>query len=192
MGVTSVRSAAMMVITVAILAFLVLMWYGLVRASAGGKPAGVVVNEEGKLAATRLRDAPDITLSLFDGGSFRFGEHRGQVVVVNFWASWCPPCRAEAPVLESVYRQYKDRGEVFLGVNLWDKDADARQFLQEFGITYPNGLDVRGKMAVEYGVTGIPETYIVDASGQVVGRWIGPITAAQLSQFIEQASKPGL
>ncbi|MBM2827213.1 MAG: hypothetical protein HW403_1277 [Dehalococcoidia bacterium] len=98
MRVVSGKSVAMAAITVALLAFLVLMGYGLVRAGSGDRPAGVVINEEGRLAATRLKEAPDITLPLLDGGSFRFGEYRGQVVVdtnstkAEGWCFWGLPC----------------------------------------------------------------------------------------------------
>src|SRR5947208_1433715 len=113
------------------------------------------------------RQAPSFTLTLFDGKVVRLADFRGKAVLVNFWASWCVPCRAEARALESAWQKYKDRGVVFLGVNIQDKEEDARAFMKEFGITYLNGRDASGKIVVDYGVWGIPETFFVDAQGRI-------------------------
>jgi cytochrome c biogenesis protein CcmG/thiol:disulfide interchange protein DsbE len=86
--------------------------------------------------------APDFTLSLFDGGQITLGDLRGQVVVLNVWASWCPPCRDEAPVLERAWRAYRDRGVTFVGVDYMDTEPAALAYIAEFDITYPNGPDL--------------------------------------------------
>ena len=83
--------------------------------------------------------APDFTLNTFEGETIRLSDLRGQVVVINIWASWCVPCRDEAPVLERLWREYRDRGVVFLGVDYADTEREARAFIAEFGLTYPNG-----------------------------------------------------
>src|SRR6184192_4298203 len=103
------------------------------------------------------RQAPSFTLTLFDGKVVRLADFRGKAVLVNFWASWCVPCRAEAGALESAWQKYKDRGVVFLGVNIQDKEEDARAFMKEFGITYLNGRDASGKIAVDYGCGAFPK-----------------------------------
>lgn len=133
------------------------------------------------------RVATDFTISLFAGGTFRLAEQRGKVVVVNFWASWCPPCKEEAPVLERVWRAYQDKGVVFVGIDVWDTEADARAFMERYGITYPNGPDPTGEIAVEYGVTGLPETWVLDREGKLVRRWIGALNDRLLTAFIEEA-----
>ncbi len=135
------------------------------------------------------RPASDFSIQLFSGGTFSLAEQRGKVVLVNFWASWCPPCREEAPVLERAWRAYKDKGVVLVGVDVWDTEADARAFMKEFGITYPNGPDPNGEIAIEYGLTGVPETWFIDREGRLVRRWTGALTDRQISTFIEEARR---
>jgi len=131
--------------------------------------------------------APDLTLQLFDGGTFRLADQRGKVVVVNFWASWCPPCHAEAPRFVAASQKYRDRGVVFVGIDINDTPDNARAFLREFGITYANGTDQDLTITEAYGVTGLPTTFVVDGQGKLRQRWQGEIQAEQLSGFIEGA-----
>ena len=133
--------------------------------------------------------APQFTLPLFSGGTFSLAEQRGKVVVVNFWASWCIPCRQEAPVLENTWRKYKDRGVVFVGVDYVDTDKEALAFIQEFNVTYPNGPDIGTETARSYRIQGVPETYFVGKDGQLYGNHIGPIDQATLSAKIEEVLK---
>jgi len=126
-------------------------------------------------------------LPLFDGGTFRPAEHRGAVVVVSFWASWCPPCRREAPRFAAAADAYRDRGVVFVSVGFQDGEGDARDFLREFDLRYPNGPDSEGDIARTYGVSGLPATLVIDRQGRIRRRWLGEITGAQLTGFIEEA-----
>ncbi|MBI4525934.1 MAG: TlpA family protein disulfide reductase, partial [Deltaproteobacteria bacterium] len=111
---------------------------------------------------------------------------RGKVVFLNFWASWCPPCRAEAKTLESAWKKYKDRGVVFLGVNIQDKEDDARAFIKEFEITYKNGQDT-GRTAVDYGVWGIPETFFIDRQGRITYKHVGGLGLPTITAKLDQA-----
>lgn len=138
-------------------------------------------------AATEGRPVADFRLQAFDGQSVALSDFRGKVVLLNFWASWCAPCRVEAPALEQTWRRYRDQGLVLLGLNLWDKDADARAFMREFGLTYPNLVDEGGRVAIEYGVAGIPETIVVTADGRVSAKHTGPITAERLVELARGA-----
>ncbi len=136
-------------------------------------------------AARVNRPADDFTLPLFNGGNVTLSSLRGKPVVINFWASWCPPCREEAPILEEVWRRYKDKGVTFIGVDIQDGEADARAYIKEFGITYPNGPDVGGKITIDYGVGGIPVTFFVNREGLIVSRWVGAINETILVSRIE-------
>ena len=171
-------------VTVAVVAVLALLVWGLARKQGGF--AGFAVNSVGQVGRLRPGPAPEFDLQLFSGGSFRLSEQRGRLVIVNFWASWCPPCRQEAPALERAWNRYRDRGVVMVGVDIWDADQDARRFLRELGITYPNGPDPGGKIVVDYGLTGIPETFFVRPDGTMGRRWIGPITDGQLAESIDE------
>ena len=130
--------------------------------------------------------APDLQLTLFDGGTLRLTTLHSSVVVVNFWASWCVPCRNEAPALERVWVSDRDRGATFVGVDIQDTDQAARAFIQEFGITYPNGPDNTTRIGTDYGVTGIPVTEVVDRAGRLARRWVGELNEQQLAAIVEQ------
>lgn len=169
--------------------FLGFLGWAMLRPQTGG--SGVSTNNGPATVAVLSRPAADFTLPLYDPFNgqpeFRLSDYRGQVVVVNYWASWCPPCREEAPVLEQMWRQYQGQGVVFLGVNVWDTESNARGFLQEFGPTFPNGIDERGRTAVEYGVTGLPETFFITPDGLISRKVIGAVTAAMIEKNIAEA-----
>jgi cytochrome c biogenesis protein CcmG, thiol:disulfide interchange protein DsbE len=105
---------------------------------------------------------------------------------VNFWASWCVPCRDEAPTLERVWERYKDRGVVFIGVDYVDSETEALKYLKAFRISYPNGPDVGTEISHRYRIQGIPETYFVGKDGYPVENHIGPIDEPTLSAKIEE------
>lgn len=135
------------------------------------------------------RPAPPFTLTLFDGRTLRLEDLRGRVVLLNFWASWCPPCRAEAPMLEAMWRELKGQDVVFLGVNTQDEAPRAQAFLDEFGITYPNGRDPGGRIAIDYGVWGLPEAFVVDPEGRITYKHIGTVGRTLLAAKIDEARR---
>ena len=130
--------------------------------------------------------APDFTLTSFSGETLTLSEMRGQVVVINFWASWCPPCREEAAYLEQTWRKYKDHGVVFIGVDYLDTETEALAYIDEFDITYFNGPDLRTKISQAYKIKGVPETFYVTKNGELRGLKIGPLIAPELDQKIEE------
>jgi cytochrome c biogenesis protein CcmG/thiol:disulfide interchange protein DsbE len=132
------------------------------------------------------KPASRFALTAFDGNRVALESLRGQVVVVNFWASWCyPACYEEAPSLERAWQTYKDRGVVVVGVNFQDKDEPAKRFLTQFGHTFPNAPDASGRVSVDYGVYGVPETYFIDRKGRVRFKRVGPVSDELLKQQIE-------
>ncbi|HRW03519.1 MAG TPA: TlpA disulfide reductase family protein [Caldilineaceae bacterium] len=130
--------------------------------------------------------APDFEFITFSGETVRLADFRGKGVVVNFWASWCVPCRAEAPLLEATWRRERDRGIVFIGVDYLDQEHAAKAYLAEFDITYPNGPDLQSQIARHYGISGVPETFFIGPDGTIVSMVIGPLTNANdLNQRID-------
>ena len=126
-----------------------------------------------ELAEGKLVHAPAFTLDRLDrDGQLGVGDLKGKAVVVNFWASWCVPCRDEAPVLQTTYRRYRDQGLVVLGVDVNDFRQDARRFMKRYGLTYPMVYDGKGSTVGKWGVRGFPETFFVDRTGKLVGERI--------------------
>ena len=119
--------------------------------------------------------APEFTITSFEGQTIKLSELRGKVVVINIWASWCPPCRDEAPFLQKTWQQYKDRGVVFIGVDYVDSETAAKAYLKEFGITYFNGPDIGSEIYQRFRAKGVPETYFVGKDGNLAGNTLGPI-----------------
>jgi cytochrome c biogenesis protein CcmG, thiol:disulfide interchange protein DsbE len=116
---------------------------------------------------------PDFELSTLDGDTLSSEDLKGHPVVVNFWASWCIPCREEAPLLERTWRRYKDDGVMFVGVNIKDAESDARAFIDEFDITYPVVRDLDQRLTRSFGVRGLPETFFIDHKWTFVGTEAG-------------------
>ena len=123
------------------------------------------------------RPAAAFALTTFDGGTLSLEAQRGKVVVVNFWASWChPACYDEAPALERSWRAYRDRGVVVVGVDIQDTVDAARKFVRDFSLSFPNARDVAGKVSVDYGVYGVPETFFIDRKGLIRAKHVGVLT----------------
>lgn len=158
-----------------------LFWWGLQR-------------NPGELKSVLIgKPAPDFELPLLApyrqewGERFRLADYLGKTpIVLNFWASWCyPACYEEAPVLQAAWEKY--RGKVlFLGVNNQDKTSEALKFIDRFGLTFPQGYDPRGKVGIDYGMYGVPETFFIDREGKVRYRHAGAIDAATLEAKIEE------
>lgn len=135
------------------------------------------------------RPAPDFTLKLFDQygtDPLRLSELRGQVVVINFWASWCVECYKEADLLQQAYLDYQAKGVVFIGVDHLDTDGPALAYLAQYNITYPNGVDLGDKISQAYAITGVPETFFIDKKGNIVHVQIGPIDKTTLYDWLDR------
>ncbi len=153
--------------------FLALLAFATLRSN---RPASLTV----ALTRGERPAAPTFALPRLDtSGALDLGALRGRVVVLNFWSSWCAPCRDEAPALESTWRRYRERGVVVVGVNVQDLAPSALRFLEETGTTYPVVRDKDNTVYRAYGLTGVPETFFIDAAGRVVRKFPGVVTAPE-------------
>jgi cytochrome c biogenesis protein CcmG/thiol:disulfide interchange protein DsbE len=157
------------------------LWWGMQRPNAGALPS-VLVGQA----------APNFVLPVLEpfqvqwGSELELNSQVGKPMLLNLWASWCVPCRTEAPLLEEYYQRYRDQVLV-LGVNVQDTNkAAALEFIAEYGLTFPSTFDERGRVWVDYGGYGVPETFVIDAQGKVLARHAGPVTAADLDRYLEQ------
>jgi len=138
--------------------------------------------------------APDFTLDLLDGGTITLSELRGKAVLVNFWTSWCPPCRLEMPAIEKTYRSYKDIGFVVIGLNLTAQDSEqaAAAFAQEIGITFPIALDRDNAIGNLYRVNALPTSYFIDRNGVIRSIVVGgPMNEALIQSKVEELLQEG-
>ena len=127
------------------------------------------------------RAAPNFTLPQLDGPPVTLSSLRGQVVVINFWASWCAECQAEQAALDQTWQQFQDSGVVVIGVNFEDSTGAARSYLSTADVTYPVVEDTDSSTALAYGLRGVPETFVVNQSGRIVNRVIGAVDEAALA-----------
>jgi peroxiredoxin len=146
--------------------------------SPGGTPTGA---EEGA-------PAPSFAFTTFDGQQIALADFAGRGVVLNFWASWCVPCREEMPYLDKVALASKDRGVAFMGLAMRDDEPSSRAFLDEVKVSYLTGADPDGDIARSYRVLGLPMTIFIRPDGTVARRWPGPISEAQLQEFVRDIS----
>jgi cytochrome c biogenesis protein CcmG/thiol:disulfide interchange protein DsbE len=136
------------------------------------------------------RPAAAFTVTTFAGSPLSLESLRGKVVMLNFWASWCvPACYEQAPALERTWREYKDKGVVVVGIDIQDRDEAAQTFLAEFGHSFPNAPDPAGRIAVDYGVYGVPETFFIDRKGRVRFKQVGALTDELARQRLDTLLK---
>jgi cytochrome c biogenesis protein CcmG/thiol:disulfide interchange protein DsbE len=160
-----------------VIGLLALLGWGLLNANEGRPESGAT--------------APNFEVQFFDGYGWQDMEQasledfRGQVVVLNFWASWCVECRVEADLLENTWQRYRDQGVVFLGVAYVDSEPKSLAYLEEFDITYPNGPDLGSSVSNAYKITGVPETFFIGKDGTVAEFVLGPVNASKLENQIQ-------
>ncbi len=169
-----------------VLIALVLLALGTVLARQSSSGGTFGINTTSGPGVLPKRVLPEFTLSLQDGTKLSSKDLHGRGAVLNFWASWCVPCQDEAPILAKVAREYESESVVFVGISEWDTESDLRSFLSRYRVNYGNGVDVGGKIAIDLGVTGIPETFFLRPDGTFASRWVGPLSEDQLRKLVEE------
>ena len=158
---------------------------GWVVVDSGGNPGGFGINDQFGEVRVDREPAREFRLATLEGGTLTLEGLRGKVVMLDFWSSWCPPCRAEAPALSQVYREYRDRGVEFVGIAIWDDPNAVEGHVREFAVPYVNAMDDKGEAAIDYGVAGIPEKFFIDQEGYLVRSFVGPIDAGALRDVLD-------
>ncbi|MXZ13531.1 MAG: TlpA family protein disulfide reductase [Candidatus Dadabacteria bacterium] len=175
MKISNAVSKILTVLIVALLAYT--LWNGLSGKEKIETPSQLV----GK-------PAPEFVLESFNGEKVRLSDFRGKTLLVNFWASWCHPCREEAPVLEKTYMSLSGKEVEFIGVNIMDDRKSAEEYIKSFGGTFVNIYDPENRIHLDYGVGGVPETFFVNPEGIITGKHRGPLTEKMIMRYIEDAT----
>ena len=146
-----------------------------------GNPGGLAVNQTLGERDVSAQEGASFELLSIDGDEVvRLSDFLGKVVLVDFWSSWCPPCRQESPGLKAAYDDFRDQGVEFIGIAIWDVDGETRKFRDAFELDYPIVADSNGAVAVDSGVVGIPEKFFLNREGHVVKKYAGPMTRDKL------------
>jgi cytochrome c biogenesis protein CcmG/thiol:disulfide interchange protein DsbE len=168
----------------AVLAIAALFVWGLRRPNPNELPS-VLIN----------KPAPNFVLPVLEpyqgewGQGLELSKHIGKPIVLNLWASWCVPCRTEAPLLESYWKQQKDR-VLFLGVNVQDTNKQAAlDFVRDYGLTFPSAFDQNGRVWIDYGGYGVPETFVINKEGKVLVRHAGPVSEADVEKYLKMVAE---
>lgn len=165
-----------LVATVLVLLILAGLSYGVLKGVGGestpGQPA--------------VGDAPPFSIAAFDGSTFDLAQHSEGPVMVYFWASWCVPCRTEAPLIQRLWGEYEAKGYTFVGMNIWDTEADARKFARDFGLTFPVVRDPENRVYLDYGVETLPMAFMIRPGLQVDRRYVGELQEGELRAMLDR------
>lgn len=176
------RGVALVLVGLAVLTALALgVWLG------GRDTQGGVVTAAGRpLTVERDQLAPLFRLTTLDGVAMDLADTQGDVVLVNFWATWCPPCRAEMPVIEAAYQAHKDKGFRVLALDVREGQAEVAVYAQELGLSFPILLDQSGDVALAYRVQNLPRSFLIDRQGRVVRIHPGELTPETLERYLQE------
>jgi cytochrome c biogenesis protein CcmG/thiol:disulfide interchange protein DsbE len=174
-----VRRTAPTIAVLAALALVALLVYGVLGAGESTTLDDAV--KRGERPRAPVRELPDL-----GGGKRSLADFAGKPVLLNFWASWCDPCKAEAPILERAHRRLAAAGGAVLGVTVSDQSDDSRAFLRKHGLSFPSLRDVEGAFGRDYGTTGVPETFAIDRQGRVAAVSRGSVDEAFVDRALAQ------
>jgi len=182
----AIKGIAILILAILISLFAIFLATGLAnQASATGRSGEQLIG----------RRAPEFLADSINGKPVSLSNYPESPIILNFWASWCPPCRDETPHFEKIWRLYKEKDVVVIGINVQDDLNSANEYISEFDVTFINGMDKNGRIMVDYGVTGLPVTFFLDREGMIIGRWVGSIGASSLesrAEALENGSFPSL
>jgi len=182
----AIKGIAILILAILISLFAIFLATGLAnQASATGRSGEQLIG----------RRAPEFLADSINGKPVSLSNYPESPIILNFWASWCPPCRDETPHFEKIWRLYKEKDVVVIGINVQDDLNSANEYISEFDVTFINGMDKNGRIMVDYGVTGLPVTFFLDREGIIIGRWVGSIGASSLesrAEALENGSFPSL
>lgn len=172
----AIKGIAILILAILISLFAIFLATGLAnQASATGRSGEQLIG----------RKAPEFLADSINGKPVSLSNYPESPIILNFWASWCPPCRDETPHFEKIWRLYKEKDVVVIGINVQDDLNSANEYISEFDVTFVNGMDKNGRIMVDYGVTGLPVTFFLDREGMIIGRWVGSIGASSLESRVE-------
>ncbi|MQG87832.1 MAG: TlpA family protein disulfide reductase [SAR202 cluster bacterium] len=176
------RRSVLVGVGVPVLFVISLMTWGVIQNN--GQAGQTSVNNQFGEVSLSVDANADFELVSLDGETISIEDFRGSIVVVDFWSSWCAPCKAEGPVLAKTYDKWKNRGVEFIGIAIWDSKEPVEEFIELNKINYVNGIDPDGRIFVDFGVSGIPEKFFVTPEGQIVRKIIGPNTSKTLDDIL--------
>lgn len=150
-----------------------------------GNPAPAASSQEFSTIPVKVDlPAPDLNLTTLDGANVSLSAFRGRVVLVNLWATWCPPCREEMPALQSFYDEHRSNGFILIAIDQGETSAEVNPFVEEFNLTFPVWLDPASQAGAAFNTMNLPSSYVIDRSGRIRLMWIGGISKANLDKYV--------